>query len=99
MLTKPFKPLALAFLVNLIISVEDKIKYKSIKTLTKTINVTEYENDASVLEYPNHVAEISAPTQVISRNTSTPKRTEKKPEPKPRLVAYGASNYNLVRKC
>ena len=28
MLTKPFKPLALAFLVNLIISVEDKIKYK-----------------------------------------------------------------------
>ena len=27
MLTKPFKPLALAFLVNLIISVEDKIKY------------------------------------------------------------------------
>ena len=26
MLTKPFKPLALAFLVNLIISVEDKIK-------------------------------------------------------------------------
>ena len=31
MLTKTFKPLALAFLVNLIISVEDKIKYKSIK--------------------------------------------------------------------
>ena len=30
MLTKPFKPLALAFLVNLIISVEDKIKYKVI---------------------------------------------------------------------
>ena len=30
MLTKPFKPLALAFLVNLIISVEDKIKYISI---------------------------------------------------------------------
>ena len=29
MLTKPFKPLALAFLVNLIISVEDKIKYWS----------------------------------------------------------------------
>ena len=28
MLTKPFKPLALAFLVNLIISVEDKIKIK-----------------------------------------------------------------------
>ena len=27
MLTKLFKPLALAFLVNLIISVEDKIKY------------------------------------------------------------------------
>ena len=31
MLTKPFKPLALAFLVNLIISVEDKIKYKKYK--------------------------------------------------------------------
>ena len=31
MLTKPFKPLALAFLVNLIISVEDKIKYKVLK--------------------------------------------------------------------
>ena len=30
MLTKPFKPLALAFLVNLIISVEDKIKYKGL---------------------------------------------------------------------
>ena len=29
MLTKPFKPLALAFLVNLIISVEDKIKYNN----------------------------------------------------------------------
>ena len=34
MLTKPFKPLALAFLVNLIISVEDKIKYKVIKVIT-----------------------------------------------------------------
>ena len=33
MLTKPFKPLALAFLVNLIISVEDKIKYK--KSITE----------------------------------------------------------------
>ena len=31
MLTKPFKPLALAFLVNLIISVEDKIKLKKKK--------------------------------------------------------------------
>ena len=31
MLTKPFKPLALAFLVNMIISVEDKIKYKSME--------------------------------------------------------------------
>ena len=31
MLTKPFKPLALAFLVNLIISVENKIKYKKKK--------------------------------------------------------------------
>ena len=29
LLTKPFKPLALAFLVNLIISVEDKIKYNN----------------------------------------------------------------------
>ena len=33
MLTKPFKPLALAFLVNLIISVEDKIKYIYISSL------------------------------------------------------------------
>ena len=31
MLTKPFKPLALAFLVNLIISVEDKIKYNKVR--------------------------------------------------------------------
>ena len=36
MLTKPFKPLALAFLVNLIISVEDKIKYIS---MTKYISI------------------------------------------------------------
>ena len=36
MLTKPFKPLALAFLVNLIISVEDKIKYKNIQLLVTT---------------------------------------------------------------
>ena len=35
MLTKPFKPLALAFLVNLIISVEDKIKYKVHFTLIR----------------------------------------------------------------
>ena len=39
-----------------------------IKTRTKTINVTAYENDASVVEFPNHVAEIH---QVVSRNTST----------------------------
>ena len=36
MLTKPFKPLALAFLVNLIISVEDKIKYIKYKGLFAT---------------------------------------------------------------
>ena len=39
-----------------------------IKTRTKTTNVTVYENDASVLEFPNNVAEIH---QVVSRNTST----------------------------
>ena len=38
MLTKPFKPLALAFLVNLIISVEDKIKYiKAKKSLASEV--------------------------------------------------------------
>ena len=39
MLTKPFKPLALAFLVNLIIFVEDKIKYKK-KNIFFTIRQT-----------------------------------------------------------
>ena len=34
-----------------------------IKTRTKTINVTKYENDVSVLEFPNHVAKIH---QVVS---------------------------------
>ena len=43
-----------------------------IKTRTKTINVTEYENDASVLWFPNHVAGIH---QVVSRNTSTTTKT------------------------
>ena len=38
-----------------------------IKTRAKTTNVTVYENDASVLEFPNHVAEIH---QVVSRNAS-----------------------------
>ena len=39
-----------------------------IETRTKIINLAEYENDASVLEFLNHVAEIR---QVVSRNTST----------------------------
>ena len=39
-----------------------------IKTRTKMINLAEYENDASVLEFLNHVAEIHL---VVSRNTST----------------------------
>ena len=39
MLTKPFKPLALAFLVNLIISVEDKIRYESMKPAMTSITI------------------------------------------------------------
>ena len=39
MLTKPFKPLALAFLVNLIISVEDKIKYIEISLVFLAVGI------------------------------------------------------------
>ena len=63
-------------------------------TSTKTIKVTEYENDTSVLEFPNHVFNVcsidiidkNSRTQVISHNTSTRKKMKKKSVSNPKLA-------------
>ena len=56
MLTKPFKPLALAFLVNLIISVEDKIKYKVLTYVSFLISLIK-SNYFIVQNNPNSVSQ------------------------------------------
>ena len=85
MLTKPFKPLALAFLVNLIISVEDKIKYKvkyKVYQLVRRIKAI----NSSVLKTFDFVK--SCPEKQKSLEVaSTEKRLLKKPK--------GAQNLDL----
>ena len=72
MLTKPFKPLALAFLVNLIISVEDKIKYsynnnlmrrqicyeKCCFSITLLVSIHFYQQLQAVIEKGCHILPI-----------------------------------------